>query len=165
MWESDGCYICHSDFGLWQPSPGTGLGLERRSCGAKSHAGLFAGQQRVEALQWQKARDAVASTGQPAQAAKLELMRCAAQVASLDWNSCPAYEALAQDAGKPEQAYARYLQASPQAGDIELLPEAQRAVARQLLGGGAGGCCGRDQGSAIETGGGGRAAAWRRCGA
>jgi hypothetical protein len=29
------------------------------------------GQQRVEALQWQKARDAVASTGQPAQAAKL----------------------------------------------------------------------------------------------
>jgi hypothetical protein len=46
------------------------------------------GQQRVEALQWQKARDAVASTGQPAQAAKL-LMRCAAQVASLDWNSLP----------------------------------------------------------------------------
>lgn len=93
----------------------------------------------MEALQWHKARDAVASTGQPAQAAKLELMRCAAQVASLDWNSCPAYEALAQDAGKQEQAYARYLQASPQAGDIELLPEAQRAVARQLLGGGAGG--------------------------
>lgn len=118
------------------PAPDWALNAE--AAAQKASQAYLQGQQRVEALQWQKARDAVASTGQPAQAAKLELMRCAAQVASLDWNSCPAYEALAQDVGKPEQAYARYLQASPQAGDIELLPEAQRGVARQLLGGGAG---------------------------
>jgi len=119
------------------PAPDWALSAE--AAAQKASQAYLQGQQRVEALQWQKARDAVASTGQPAQAAKLELMRCAAQVASLDWNSCPAYEALAQDAGKPEQAYARYLQASAQAGDIELLPEAQRGVARQLLGGGAAG--------------------------
>lgn len=119
------------------PAPDWALNAE--AAAQKASQAYLQGQQRVEALQWQKARDAVASAGQLAQAAKLELMRCAAQVASLDWNSCPAYETLAQDAGKPEQAYARYLQASPQAGDIELLPEAQRGVARQLLGGVAGG--------------------------
>ena len=59
-------------------------------------------------------------------------MRCAAQVASLEWNDCPAYEALAQDAAQEEQAYARYLQGRSQTADIELLPEAQRAAARQL---------------------------------
>ncbi|KGG88806.1 MULTISPECIES: hypothetical protein [Comamonas] len=128
--------IAISACGNQAPAPDWALSAE--AAAQKATQAYLRGHQRVEALQWQKARDAVASTGQPAQAAKLELMRCAAQVASLDWNSCPAYEALAQDAGKPEQAYARYLQASPQAGDIELLPEAQRGVARQLLGGGTG---------------------------
>ena len=56
------------------------------------------GQQRVEDLHWGKARSAVASTGQLATAAKLELMRCAAQVASLEWTDCPAYQELAADA-------------------------------------------------------------------
>lgn len=128
--------IAISACGNQAPAPDWALSAE--AAAQKATQAYLQGHQRVEALQWQKARDAVASTGQPAQAAKLELMRCAAQVASLDWNSCPAYEALAQDAGKPEQAYARYLQASPQASDIELLPEAQRGVARQLLGGGTG---------------------------
>lgn len=100
----------------------------------KATAAYLQGQQRVEALQWQKARDAVASTGQPALAAKVELMRCAAQVASLEWNDCPAYEALAQDAAQ-EQAYARYLQGRSQPADIELLPSTARrgAAAEQYL--------------------------------
>lgn len=112
------------------PVPDWALAAE--SATQKATAAYLQGQQRVEALQWQKARDAVASTGQPALAAKVELMRCAAQVASLEWNDCPAYEALAQDAAKEDQAYARYLQGRPQPADIELLPEAQRTVARQL---------------------------------
>lgn len=118
------------------PAPDWALNAE--AAAQKASSAYLQGLQRVEALQWQKARDAVASTGQPALAAKLELMRCAAQVASLEWNDCPAYEALAQDSLPAEQAYARYLQARSQAGDIELLPEAQRAVSRQLLGSGAG---------------------------
>ena len=128
--------IALSACGNQAPAPDWALSAE--AAAQKAAQAYLQGHQRVEALQWQKARDAVASTGQPAQAAKLELMRCAAQVASLDWNNCPAYEALAQDAGQQEQAYARYLQARPQAGDTELLPEAQRAVARQLLGGASG---------------------------
>ncbi|MEG0141527.1 MAG: hypothetical protein RR707_12025, partial [Comamonas sp.] len=109
------------------PAPDWALAAE--SATQKATAAYLQGQQRVEALQWQKARDAVASTGQPALAAKVELMRCAAQVASLEWDDCPAYEALAQDAAKEDQAYARYLQGRAQPADIELLPEAQRAVA------------------------------------
>ena len=112
------------------PAPDWALAAE--SATQKATAAYLQGQQRVEALQWQKARDAVASTGQPALAAKVELMRCAAQVASLEWDDCPAYEALAQDAAKEDQAYARYLQGRAQPADIELLPEAQRSVARQL---------------------------------
>ena len=113
-------------------SPAPDWALVAESAAQKATAAYLQGQQRVEALQWQKARDAVASTGQPALAAKVELMRCAAQVASLEWNDCPAYEALAQDAAQAEQAYARYLQGKSQPADIELLPEAQRAAARQL---------------------------------
>ncbi len=128
--------IAISACGNQTPAPDWALSAE--AAAQKATQAYLQGQQRVEALQWQKARDAVAGTGQLAQAAKLELMRCAAQVASLDWNACPDYEALAQDASQQEQAYARYLQARPQVGDTELLPEAQRAVARQLLGGGSG---------------------------
>ena len=112
------------------PAPDWTLAAE--SATQKATAAYLQGQQRIEALQWQKARDSVASTGQPALAAKVELMRCAAQVASLEWDDCPAYEALAQDAAQEDQAYARYLQGRAQPADIELLPEAQRAVARQL---------------------------------
>ncbi|WP_233210152.1 hypothetical protein [Comamonas sp. 26] len=112
------------------PAPDWALAAE--SATQKATAAYLQGQQRIEALQWQKARDSVASTGQPALAAKVELMRCAAQVASLEWDDCPAYEALAQDAAQEDQAYARYLQGRAQPADIELLPEAQRAVARQL---------------------------------
>ena len=57
-------------------------------------------------------------------------------MASLQWESCPGYEKLAQDAAEPEQAYARYLQGRPLAADVALLPEAQRAVAAQLAGSG-----------------------------
>ena len=56
-------------------------------------------------------------------------MRCAAQVASLQWDNCPAYQKLAQDAAAPEQAYADYLANRLQPHHIPLLPEAQRNVA------------------------------------
>ncbi len=96
------------------------------------------GQQRVEDLHWGKARSAVASTGQLATAAKLELMRCAAQVASLEWTDCPAYQELAADAGAEQQAYARYLAGQVRAQDVALLPPAQQAVAQILVGATAG---------------------------
>lgn len=117
------------------PAPDWALVAE--SAAQKATAAYLQGQQRVEALQWQKARDAVASTGQPALAARLELMRCAAQVASLEWDNCPGYAAVAQDAAIPEQAYAHYLQAQLDTAEIVQLPEQQRAVASAIATSGA----------------------------
>ncbi|CAM4238456.1 Lipoprotein [Comamonas aquatilis] len=114
------------------PAPDWALSAE--AAAQRANSAYLQGQQRVEALQWQKAREAVAGTARPDLAARVELMRCAAQVASLQWDSCPGYEKLAQDAAAPEQAYARYLQGRPLAADVALLPEAQRAVAAQLAG-------------------------------
>lgn len=117
------------------PAPDWALSAE--SAAQRASQAYLQGQQRVEALQWQKARDAVASTGRPDLAARVELMRCAAQVASLQWDDCPGYQKLAQDAAAPEQAYARYLQAQLLLEDIAQLPEPQRNVAASIATSGA----------------------------
>lgn len=123
-------FIALSACGNQPPAPDWALNAE--AAAQKATQAYLQGQQRVEALQWQKARDAVASTGHPAQAAKVELMRCAAQVASLDFNNCPGYQALAQDASPAEQAYASYLLAQLHPAEIEQLPEPQRAIAKAI---------------------------------
>jgi len=87
------------------------------------------GNSRVAAVEFERARREVASTGQPARVARSELLRCAAEVASLEFNDCPAYQFLAADAAAPEQAYARYLLAQQaQPTDAERLPEAHRTL-------------------------------------
>ena len=55
----------------------------------------------------------------------------AALVAALDATPCSDYDAVAQDAAAPEQAYARYLRGQQQPADIALLPKAQQVVAAQ----------------------------------
>ena len=112
------------------PAPDWALNAEASA--QKASTAYLQGQQRVEVLQWQKARDAVASTGRPDLAARVELMRCAAQVASLEWDNCPGYQKLAQDAAAPEQAYARYLQGQLLTDDIAQLPEPQRSAASAI---------------------------------
>lgn len=107
------------------------------SQGALERAGSawLAGNTRVADVEFARARTELARTGQPERLARAELLRCAWQVASLQMDDCPAYQALAADAALAEQAYARYLLAKPQAGDAALLPEPQRPVAQALLAG------------------------------
>jgi hypothetical protein len=116
--------------GSQPPAPDWALTAE--AAAQRASTAYLQGLQRVEGLQWQKARDAVASTGRTDLAARVELMRCAVQVASLEWDDCPAYQALQQDAAAAEQAYARYLNARPQAGDAGLLPKEQQPAARHI---------------------------------
>ncbi len=73
------------------------------------------GNTRVEAAEFTRARNALAATGQPELVARAELLRCAAQVASLVLQPCQGFEPLRQDAPAPERAYAAYLagQAQP----------------------------------------------------
>ena len=88
-----------------------------------------AGNSRVEALEFAKARSALASTGRPDLLAQVELLRCAARVASLVFEPCAGFEALRADAQPAERAYADYLAGQLAAPDVALLPPAQQSVA------------------------------------
>jgi hypothetical protein len=56
------------------------------------------------------ARAELTATGRPDLVARAELIRCAAQVASLVFDPCAGYEALRADAGAEERSYADYLE-------------------------------------------------------
>ncbi|AOG25333.1 hypothetical protein [Acidovorax sp. RAC01] len=95
----------------------------------KATQAYLAGQTRVELLEWNHARAEVGRTGRVDLLARVELTRCAAQVASLDPAPCDRFEALRPDAPEAERAYADYLAGRPVANAVAQLPEAQRAVA------------------------------------
>ncbi|MBX3675031.1 MAG: hypothetical protein KF776_18820 [Burkholderiales bacterium] len=94
----------------------------------------LAGRTKVAEQEFARARDALAATGQPGLVARAELVRCATRTASLEFDDCPGYRALAADAAPAERAYAAYLEGRAQAADIALLPEHHRAAASANLG-------------------------------
>src|SRR3989442_15248704 len=83
----------------------------------------------LEALEFTRARAEVARTGRADLLARAELMRCAARVASLVFEDCPGFAALAPDAGAAERAYADYLAGRLRPQDAALLPAQHRDVA------------------------------------
>nr|WP_235510707.1 hypothetical protein [Acidovorax sp. Root70] len=103
--------------------------MNAQGASQKAIEAYLSGNARVEKLEWDRARAEVARTGRPDLLARLELMRCAAQVASLVAEPCERFEALRADAAAPEQAYADYLAGRVQASQVALLPPAQRAAA------------------------------------
>ena len=86
------------------------------------------GDTRIEDNEFARARSAVASTGRADLLARLELTRCAWRVASLVFDPCTAYTALAQDGGASEAAYAAYLAGQATPTQAPLLPEQHRAM-------------------------------------
>ncbi len=84
------------------------------------------GDSRIEAAEFARVRRELSSTGRAELMARAELLRCSTRVASLVFEPCAGFEALAQDAAPAEQAYARYLAGAAQPADAALLPEAQR---------------------------------------
>lgn len=90
----------------------------------------LSGDTRVQAREYALARTEVARTARPELLARVELARCAAQVASLQLDDCPAFAPLRQDATDTERAYADYLHGQQlPAARAALLPAAHRAVA------------------------------------
>lgn len=81
------------------------------------------GDTGIAATEFARARAEVASTGRPDLVARAELVRCAAQVAALDFTPCAGYQTLAQDAAPAERAYAAYIDGRWQDVDAGLLPE------------------------------------------
>jgi len=94
----------------------------------KAVQAYLVGDGRVAALEWQRARREVSSTGNPLLLARVELLRCAAQIASLDTSPCTAFEPLRPDVSPLETAYADYLAGHASAAQAALLPPAQRAA-------------------------------------
>ncbi len=92
-------------------------------------AAYLEGNTRVADVEFERARSEIARTGRVDLLARAELMRCAAQVASLVFEPCVGFEKLKPDAAAPERAYADYLAARVSPQDIALLPPQQRAVA------------------------------------
>ena len=91
-------------------------------------AAYLAGRTLVEQTEFQRARGQVAGTGKIDLVARIELLRCATRVASLVFEPCTGFDALREDAGAADRAYAAYL-AGTAVADTSLLPETQRAVA------------------------------------
>ena len=70
----------------------------------------LAGDSGGAEAEFKNARAELAATGRADLVARAELVRCAAQVASLVFEPCKGFEALQQDAGAEERAYAAYLE-------------------------------------------------------
>lgn len=91
-------------------------------------AAYFAGNTRLAEQEFARARAEIASTGRPDLLARAELVRCAARVASLEFDACAGFEALATDAGAEERAYAAFLAGRWQGLNAALLPAQHRAL-------------------------------------
>jgi hypothetical protein len=86
------------------------------------------GDTNIAETEFARARREMASTGRPDLVAHAELYRCATRAASLEYDNCPGFAAVAQDATAAERAYAAYLDGRWQGLDPLLLPESQRAM-------------------------------------
>jgi hypothetical protein len=104
--------------------------MNAKSSLERATSAYLSGNTGLEALEFARARAEVARTGRPDLLARAELTRCAARVASLVFDDCPGFTAIAQDAPAAERAYADYLAGKAMdAAAAALLPVAQRGVA------------------------------------
>ena len=92
------------------------------------------GNSSIAESEFARARSEMSSTGRPDLVAHAELVRCATRVASLEYDDCPGFAALAQDASAAERAYAAYLAGRWQGLDAALLPAQHQAVVRAPAG-------------------------------
>jgi hypothetical protein len=67
------------------------------------------GNSKLADIEFARVREEIASTGRADLLARAELVRCAAHVASLEFNDCEAFQKLAEDAADSERVYAEYL--------------------------------------------------------
>ena len=75
-----------------------------------------------------RARRETSSTGRPDLVAQVELVRCAVLAASLAFDDCPGFGALAPEATAQQRAYAAYLAGRWEGLDVAALPEQHRPV-------------------------------------
>jgi len=103
--------------------------MNAKTASERAIAAYLSGNARIDAAEQARARVEVARTGRADLLARVELAHCAAQVASLVFEACSAFEPLRADVAVPERVYADYLAGRLSAADAALLPETHRAVA------------------------------------
>jgi hypothetical protein len=91
------------------------------------------GNTRVADFEFARAKSEIARTGRLDLMAKIELVRCAAQAASLVLEPCPGYQALANDALPSEQTYAAFITGHWSGINTEQLPPQYRTLVKQAL--------------------------------
>ncbi len=83
--------------------------LNAQSALAAFERHYLSGETRLADQEFSRARAEIARSGRGDLVARAELVRCAARVASLEFDDCPGFEAVRADAGPEEVAYAEYL--------------------------------------------------------
>ena len=86
------------------------------------------GNSKLADIEFARVREEIASTGRADLLARAELVRCAAHVASLEFNDCEAFQKLAEDAADSERVYAEYLAGRWAGLNTALLPAQHRGV-------------------------------------
>ena len=103
--------------------------LDAKSAADRFQDAQLKGDTRAAQGEFALARRETAATGRPELVARVELLRCALQTASLNFDPCTGFDALSADAAPPELAYAAYLVGQPLSAEQRaLLPAAQQAV-------------------------------------
>jgi len=97
--------------------------INAASATERASSAYMEGKTSIADREFALARNQVGSTGLPEYAIRVELLRCAVQVASLVFEDCSGFAALAPDASAADQAYARYLAGSATAADATCCPK------------------------------------------
>ena len=108
--------------------------LNARSSTETATKAWLVGNDRIATVEFDRARRDVRASGQADALVRIELLQCAAQVASLDFTACEAAAPYLPDASDASRAYARYLQAQWTTEDVALLPSAQQSLAKATTG-------------------------------
>jgi len=108
--------------------------LEAKGASDRFVSAYLSGQRNAPA-EFERARLELARTGRPVLVARPELLPCAAQLASVDLQDCPGFEALRDDEPAAERAYAHFLAGKLVAGDQASLTPAQQAWIAALTSG------------------------------
>lgn len=107
--------------------------INARDATERATAAYLDGNTRVADAEFARARTEASRSARADQVARVDLARCAAQLASLVMGPCGPTESWQADMGAPQQAYQRYLSGHPRPDDLGLLPAIQRPVAHWLL--------------------------------
>lgn len=108
--------------------------LNARSSLERATEAWLSGNTRVATVEYDRARGEVARTARVDLVARVELTRCAAQVASLQFEPCSGFQPLRAEAPAAERAYADYLLGQIDAARVPLLPPQHQAVAAPSAG-------------------------------